>query len=114
MNPPKDAKNPDPDYGKGAVESSRPEDNADGNVASFNEQLDHRFQNSLNKSSDSGMSENGQTEEFSMEEHGENELNRDEASARLPLDAESNADAETPGATQRKKQNDKKDDPQAA
>jgi hypothetical protein len=71
--------NPDPDAAKGAVESSRPEDDSDGNVAPFAEQLDHRFQDSLNKASDSGMSESGQTPEFSMEPQEENQLQQDTA-----------------------------------
>jgi hypothetical protein len=80
----------DPDADKGAVEPSRPEDNKDGNVASFNEQLDHRFQDPLNKSSDSGLPGSGQTAEYSMEHQEENELNKDmdDHSARNDKDAD--------------------------
>jgi len=83
---------PDPDAAKGAVEPSRPEDDAEGNVASFNKQLDHRFQDSLNKSSDSGLPGSGQTGEFSMEEQGENKLQQDTGEAVGPGDTEADAD----------------------
>jgi hypothetical protein len=90
----------DPDMTLGAVEPSRPEEDADGNVASPNEQLDHRFQDAMNKSSDSGLPGTGQTSEFSMEQHGENELQKDTAD---PVSRDKDSDAETnsdPGETQ--------------
>jgi hypothetical protein len=72
--------NQDPDAKKGTVEPDRPEDDADSNMAELNEQLDHRFQDPMNKSSDSGMPGTGQTGEYSMEKEGEDELNRDTGS----------------------------------
>jgi hypothetical protein len=113
------SKNPkDPDASKGAVESTRPEDDADGNMASLNEQLDHRFQDSLNKSSDSGMPETGQTGEFSMEEQGVNELKKDTTETVRPrggdADAEADSQDQDPGQTQRHLHGDEKDDPLAS
>ncbi len=67
----------DPDAMKGTIEPDRPEDDADSNMAELNEQLDHRFQDPMNKSSDSGMPGTGQTGEYSMETEGENELSKD-------------------------------------
>lgn len=108
----------DPDEAKGAVEPSRPEDDAEGNVASLNEQLDHRFQNPMNKSSDAGMPGIGQTEEFSMEKEGINELRRDTLDPVRPRGGDSDAEADSqdqdPGQTQRRLHGDEKDDPLAA
>jgi hypothetical protein len=59
----------------GAVEQDRPEQ--DTNVAPLSEQLDHQFQDPLNKSNDSGLPGHGQTEEFTGETHVENDLNKD-------------------------------------
>jgi len=110
--------NSNPDVAKGAIESDRPEDDADGNVAGFREQLDHRFQDPLNKSSDAGMPGTGQTEEFSMEEQGENELRQDTNDTARPrgpnVDSEANTQDQTPGNTQKRNQGDKDEDPLAA
>jgi hypothetical protein len=67
----------DPDAAKGAVGPDRPEDDSQGNVAGFKEQLDHRYQDPLNKASDSGLPGTGQTPEFSMEQKSGNELQQD-------------------------------------
>jgi hypothetical protein len=76
----------DPDAAKGAVEPYRSEDDSEGNVAPLKEQLDHRFQNSLNKSSDSGMPGAGQTPEYSMERQEENKLQQDTNNPAVPRD----------------------------
>jgi len=108
----------DPDAMKGTIEPDRPEDDADSNMAELNEQLDHRFQDPMNKSSDSGMPGTGQTGEYSMETEGENELSKDtggsEPSRDKDADAEADMQDQEPGETQRKNQGDKKDDPLAA
>jgi hypothetical protein len=108
----------DPNAAKGAVEPFRPEDDADGNVASFNEQLDHRFQDPLNKSSDSGMEGTGQTAEFSMETQSENQLEQDTVDPLRPRETDADAEADMqdqgPGEIQRRNQGDQKDDPLAA
>ncbi|HEU5399733.1 MAG TPA: hypothetical protein VFU86_00170 [Terriglobales bacterium] len=65
----------------GAVEQDKPEQET--NVASFEAQLDHTFQDSLNKASDSGMPNRGQTPEFTGEKQEGNELERD-TNAHLP------------------------------
>ena len=59
----------------GAVEQDRPEQNT--NVAPLESQLDHRYQDPLNKQNDSGLSERGQNPEYSGERQGRNELNQD-------------------------------------
>lgn len=46
-------------------------------MAPLSEQLDHQFQDPLNKSNDSGLPGHGQTEEFTGETHVENDLNKD-------------------------------------
>ncbi len=108
----------DPDADKGAIEPSRPENDRDSNVAEFAEQLDHRFQDPLNKSSDSGMPESGQTAEFSMETQGKDELKQDINDPARPQDEDANAEADTqdqdPGESQRNNHADKEDDPLAA
>src|SRR6266542_6549362 len=64
----------------GAVEQDRREQTT--NVAPFNSQFDHRFQDPLNKANVSGMPGKGQTPEFTGEKEGRNELERD-TNARL-------------------------------
>jgi hypothetical protein len=110
--------NRDPDTAKGAVGPDRPEDDAQGNVAGFKEQLDHRYQDPLNKSSDSGLPGIGQTSEFSMEDKSENMLQQDTGETVRPEDADAAETADVqdqdPGESQRKNQGDKEDDPLAA
>ena len=59
----------------GAVEQDRPEQKT--NVAPLEEQLDHRYQDPLNKSNDSGLPGRGQTPEFTGEEQVNNQLDKD-------------------------------------
>ncbi len=59
----------------GAVEQDRPDQET--NVAPLEEQLDHRFQDPLNKANDSGLPGQGQTPEFTGEEQVSNQLNKD-------------------------------------
>lgn len=59
----------------GAVEQDRPEQST--NVAPLDKQLDHRYQDSLNKQNDSGIPERGQTPEFTGESKGRDDLNQD-------------------------------------
>ena len=121
----------------GAVEQDRPEQNT--NVAPLEEQLDHRFQDPLNKSNDSGLPGQGQTPEFSGEEQVNNQLDKDTNAVsseavnqeltrrsnamdkmdttedrsleRDDLEDETNQD---PGEQQKENQNEKKDDDLAA
>ena len=122
----------------GAVEQDRPEQKT--NVAPLEEQLDHRFQDPLNKASDSGMSNRGQTPEFTGESELRNQLDKDtnvdltaDAEEKLehssnamnkmytpgtpdaddadPVDDEINQD---PGEEQKENQGDRKDDDLAA
>ncbi|MGE5109458.1 MAG: hypothetical protein ACM3JB_01280 [Acidobacteriaceae bacterium] len=65
----------------GAVEQDRPEQ--DTNVAPLAEQLDHEFQDPLNKANDSGMGNRGQTPEFTGEKEEKNSLEQD-TNAKLP------------------------------
>ena len=104
----------DPDAAKGAVEPSRPQDDTVGNVAPFKEQLDHRFQDPMNQSSDSGMPGVGQTPEFSMERQEENQLLTDMGKPVRPRDMDADADpADTqdqgPGEMQHQNQGDRED-----
>jgi hypothetical protein len=59
----------------GAVEQDRPEQTT--NVAPLDAQLDHRYQDPLNKQNDSGLAEKGQNPEFTGETQGRDELNQD-------------------------------------
>jgi hypothetical protein len=59
----------------GAVEQDRPEQKT--NVAPLEEQLDHRYQDPLNKTNDSGLPGHGQTPEFTGEEQVNNQLDDD-------------------------------------
>ncbi len=61
--------------GTGAVEQDRPEQHT--NVAPLDAQLDHRYQDPLNKQSDSGSPERGQNPEFTGEREGRDDLNQD-------------------------------------
>ena len=122
----------------GAVEQDRPEQKT--NVARLEEQLDHRYQDPLNKASDSGLSNRGQTPEFTGENKSKNQLDRDTSAELTPdsgtkLEHSSNAmnkmdrsgvpdsddadpvDDETnqdPGEEQKENQGDRKDDDLAA
>lgn len=93
---------PDPDAAKGAVEPYRSEDDNEGNVAPLTEQLDHRFQNPLNKSSDSGMPGAGQTPEYSMERQEENKLQQDTNNPAVPRDKHSPVELSKPDQAHRK------------
>lgn len=59
----------------GAVEQDRPDQET--NVAPMREQLDHRWQDPLNKQNDSGLPERGRNPEFTGEPEGVNELEKD-------------------------------------
>jgi hypothetical protein len=121
----------------GAVEQDRPGQKT--NVASMNEQLDHRDQDPLNKASDSGMGGTGQTPEFTGGQESKNQLGRDTGAltedSKKKLADTSNAmnrmdtppkrdvndndrdDEEVdqdPGERQKENQNEKKDDDLAA
>jgi hypothetical protein len=121
----------------GAVEQDRPEQKT--NVASMNEQLDHRDQDPLNKASDSGMGGTGQTPEFTGENGSKNQLEKDtgadlsedgkkklehasHAMNRMDTPGRSNSEEgepdeevnQDPGERQKENQNEKKDDDLAA
>ena len=68
-------KAPDSDAGKGAVEQDRPEQET--NMAPLDAQLDHQFQDPLNKSNDTDFPEPGQNPEYSMEKQDRNQLDQD-------------------------------------
>lgn len=107
----------------GAVEQDRPEQ--ESNVAPMDVQLDHRYQDPLNKSNDSGLPETGQNPEFTGELQGRNELNQD-TNAKVPkkspdttqkdigLDPEGATQDQDPGMHQKENQNRNEDDPLAA
>jgi hypothetical protein len=65
----------------GAVEQDRPEQET--NVAPLNAQLNHTYQDPLNKANDSGLNNRGQTPEFTGEKQEGNQLERD-TNAQLP------------------------------
>lgn len=85
-------------FNKGAVEQDRPEQST--NTAPLDAQLDHRYQDPLNKSHDSDVPEPGQNPEFTGESQGRNELDQD-TNAKLPkrveqeLDRDRNASSRT-------------------
>ncbi len=96
----------------GAVEQDRPGQKT--NVAPLDAQLDHTYQDPLNKANDSGMANRGQTPEFTGEKQEGNELEQD-TTANVQKDRE---DVEVvdqdPGERQKENQNEKKDDDLAA
>ncbi len=121
----------------GAVEQDRPEQKT--NVAPLEEQLDHRYQDPLNKNSDSGLPGRGQTPEFTGEEQVNNQLDKDtnagsseavnqeltrrsnamdkmDTSDDRPLERDDFEDEtnQDPGEQQKENQNEKKDDDLAA
>ncbi len=109
----------------GAVEQDRPDEKT--NVAPLDAQLDHRYQDPLNKQNDSGFAERGQNPEFTGESQGRDELNQDTnaKSNKTNVDRGSNrqdpdANAEgilndqDPGERQKENQNEKRDDDLAA
>jgi hypothetical protein len=65
----------------GAVEQDRPGQKT--NVAPLDAQLDHTYQDPLNKANDSGLANRGQTPEFTGEKQEGNELEQD-TNAKLP------------------------------
>lgn len=82
--------NRDEDDKKGAVEQDRPGQKT--NVAPLSEQLDHQYQDPLNKMSDSDYPEPGQNEEHSGEPQGRNQLDRDtRAKTKLQRDPDGNS-----------------------
>ena len=89
----------------GAVEQDSPEQKT--NVAPFDAQLDHRYQNPLNKQSDSGMSAKGQNPEHSGEREGKDELDQD-------TDADGEERDADPGQRQKQNQGERQDDDLAA
>ena len=56
----------------GAVEQDRPKHET--NAAPLTEQLDHQFQDPLNKANDSGMNNRGQTPDFNQNENKDDDL----------------------------------------
>jgi hypothetical protein len=122
----------------GAVEQDRPEQKT--NVAPFDEQLDHRSQDPMVKSQDSGLPGQGQTPEFTGENESNNELDKDttgceaetvkqvltkESHAMNRMDTPEKRDMndndrddeevdQDPGERQKENQNEKKDDDLAA
>jgi len=96
----------------GAVEQDRPEQ--DTNVAPLEAQLDHTYQDPLNKANDSGMANRGQTPEFTGEKQERNELEQDtNALPDKDKDVEEVVDQD-PGERQKENQNERKDDDLAA
>ena len=101
---------------KGAVEQDRP--GQPDNMASFNEQIDHRDQQSMKKGKDTDFPEPGNSPEYSMQK--EDPMNQprtkdDNDPALHPNnDPDGNAEArlndQDPGERQKQNQNDKKDD----
>lgn len=108
----------DEDNKKGAVEQDSPEQKT--NVAPLSEQLDHQYQDSLNKMSDTDFPEPGQNEEHSGSEQGGNQLDRDTAGNTETCDDPDGTNPEgivqdqDPGHRQKQNQNKKKDDDLAA
>ena len=119
----------------GAVEQDRPGQKT--NVAPLSEQLDHQYQDPLNKASDSGMAGTGQTPEFTGEEQVSNQLDKDtnaesteavkqeltkRSNAMDKMDTEDKREVEDvseetnqdPGEQQKENQGGKKDDDLAA
>lgn len=122
----------------GAVEQDRPEQET--NVAPLREQLDHRWQDPLNKENDSGLAERGQNPEYTGERAGVNELDEDTGafcgqaamsearrddtgSRRMDVNTDENDQkpapsedltTKDPGQRQKQNQGDKKDDDLAA
>ena len=96
----------DPDRAKGATE---PEDHHhDGNTG-LADQLGHRDQDPMLKSSNSDFPESGQNEEHTGEPHTRDELNRD-----TEVNPEGVTQDPDPGCRQKENQNKGKDDPLAA
>lgn len=96
----------------GAVEQDRP--GQETNVASFEEQLDHTYQDPFNKANDSGMASRGQTPEYTGEKQEGNELEKD-TDAKVEKDREDEEVVDQdPGERQKENQNEKKDDDLAA
>lgn len=96
----------------GAVEQDRP--GQETNVAPFEAQLDHTYQDPFNKANDSGMASHGQTPEFTGEKQESNELEQD-TNAKVEKDSEAEEVVDQdPGERQKENQNKKKDDDLAA
>jgi hypothetical protein len=96
----------------GAVEQDRPGQKT--NVAPLDAQLDHTYQDPLNKANDSGMANRGQTPEFTGEKEEGNELDKD-TNAKVENDREDEEVVDQdPGEQQKENQNEKKDDDLAA
>jgi hypothetical protein len=107
--------NRDPDGDKGAVAQDRP--GQPENMASFNEQIDHRDQQSVKKGNDTDFPEPGSSPEYSMQKQDDPKKQGD-PTLRPKDDPDGNAGAELndqdPGERQKQNQNDKKDDDLAA
>ena len=111
----------DNDISKGAVEqNARGQEN---NTSPLSSQLDHQYQDPLNKMSDSDFPEPGQNEEHTGEPHERNQLDRDTSSDVAPDLHRRDPDAnnpegiiqdQDPGERQKRNQNKKKDDDLAA
>lgn len=96
----------------GALEQDRPEQKT--NVAPLDAQLDHTYQDPLNKANDSGMANRGQAPEFTGEKQEGNELDKDtNANTEKDREDEEVVDQD-PGERQKENQNEKKDDDLAA
>jgi hypothetical protein len=110
----------DPSHAKGAVSSDRPEQ-AD-NTASLNEQIDHRDQRPIKKGQDTDFPEPGSNPEYSMQKEDsqkdQNAEPKQDSKLHPSNDPDGNAGAELndqdPGETQKRNQNDKKNDDLAA
>jgi hypothetical protein len=112
----------DNDFGKGAVESDKPEQET--NMAAPEEQLDHRDQDTLNKMNDSDFPQAGQHGEHSGQVQGKNQFDEDTKAGEncepkeRRRDPDGNAEGELqymdPGQKQKRNQGGKKDDDLAA
>jgi hypothetical protein len=103
----------DNDVEKGAVEQNAPGD--ENNTSPLSAQLDHQYQDPLNKMSDSDFPEPGQNEEHSGEPQGRNQLRRDTGfGPQSGENPEGKLQDQDPGQRQRRNQNDRKDDDLAA
>ena len=105
----------DPDGDKGAVAQDRP--GQPDNMSSFNEQIDHRDQQSAKKGSDTDFPEPGSSLEYSMQKQ-EDPKKQGDPILHPKNDPDGNAADELndqdPGERQKQNQNDKKDDDLAA
>jgi hypothetical protein len=108
----------DDDAGKGAVEQDRPEQKTNVN---FSEQMGHRTENKLVKSSDTDFPEpgenvehSGELEELMASNDDRIQQNPDDQRKQQRVNPEAELQDQDPGERQKENQNQKKDDDLAA